>query len=84
MTREQALQQAQAEGITLRRVAASRSGYANVSVLTGRIGTHRSKPYLAQVRQDGKAMNLGTFATAEEAALCVARSPEGQAQRGVA
>ena len=27
----------------------------------------------------GKQVHLGSFATAEEAALCVARSPEGQA-----
>ena len=27
----------------------------------------------------GKQVQLGSFATAEEAALCVARSPEGQA-----
>ena len=37
------------------------------------------KPYQAQVRHGGKKVSLGSFATAEEAALCVARSPEGQA-----
>ena len=37
------------------------------------------KPYQAQVRRGGKTAHLGYFATAEEAALCVARSPEGQA-----
>ena len=51
-------------------------------------GSGRAKPYLAQVRSrpyvaraesTGKRVNLGYFATAEEAALCVARSPEGQA-----
>ena len=47
MTREQALQQAQAEGITLRK-ADSKSGYANVSVLSG---SHRFKPYMAQVER---------------------------------
>ena len=31
------------------------------------------------MRRDGKQVSLGSFATAEEAALCVARSPEGQA-----
>ena len=31
------------------------------------------------MRSGGKIANLGYFATAEEAALCVARSPEGQA-----
>ena len=37
------------------------------------------KPYNAQVRRGGKQVHLGSFATAEEAALCVARSPEGRA-----
>ena len=39
----------------------------------------RSKPYQAQVRRGGKKVSLGTFVTAEEAALCVARAPEGKA-----
>ena len=37
------------------------------------------KPYQARVRRDGKRVYLGRFATAKEAALCFARSPEGQA-----
>ena len=37
------------------------------------------KPYKAQVSRGGRMVHLGCFATAEEAALCVARSPEGQA-----
>jgi hypothetical protein len=37
------------------------------------------RPYAAVVRRGGKNVHLGSFATAEEAALCVARSPEGQA-----
>ena len=36
------------------------------------------KPYQARVRRDGKQVYLGRFATAKEAALCFARSPEGQ------
>ena len=56
-------QQAEAEGLTLR-VATSKSGY---------FGVHhqpdKSKPYKAQLRQGGKEMYLGVFATAEEAAL---------------
>ena len=32
-----------------------------------------------EVSRGGKDQHLGYFATAEEAALCVARSPEGQA-----
>ena len=31
------------------------------------------------MNRNGKAASLGRFATAEEAALCMARSPEGQA-----
>ena len=51
---------------------------------TGYFGVHhnsfsRSKPYQAQVWRGGKDVHLGSFATAEEAALCVARSPEGRA-----
>ena len=38
----------------------------------------RSKPYEAKDKRGGKHVYLGTFATAEEAALCVARSPEGR------
>ena len=42
----------------------------------------RPKPYHAQVSRGGagKRVPLGCFATAEEAALCVARSPEGQVE----
>ena len=32
------------------------------------------------MKRGGKSVSLGSFATAEEAALCVARSPEGQAK----
>ena len=39
----------------------------------------RSKPYQARLSRGGQRVNLGYFATAEEAALCVARSEEGQA-----
>ena len=39
----------------------------------------KRKPYQAQVWRGGKMAHLGSFATAEEAALCFARSPEGQA-----
>ena len=37
------------------------------------------KPYKARVQRGGRTVHLGMFVTAEEAALCVARSPEGQA-----
>eukprot|EP00964_Phaeocystis_antarctica_P109732 scaffold74166_cov60-Phaeocystis_antarctica.AAC.2 len=73
LTSEEARQQAQAEGLTLR-VAESKTGYFGVYRLAG-----RPKPYQAQVRRGGKLVSLGYSATAEEAALCIARSPEGQA-----
>ena len=74
-------QQARAEGLTLL-VGENKTGYLGVR--------HEPKskrnPYRAQVRRSGKIVSLGSFATAEEAALCVARTPERQAaaQRPVA
>ena len=66
--------QAQAEGLTL----------LKADNTTGYLGVYHNnpgcpKPYAAQVRRGGNDVHLGNFATAEEAALCVARSPEGQA-----
>jgi hypothetical protein len=72
----EALQQAQAEKLTLL-VADNRTGHFGVYHKPG-----RPKPYQAQVRRGGKDVSLGSFATAEEAALCVARSPEGRAAAG--
>ena len=81
LTSEEAQQQAQAEGLTLR-VADNKTGYSGVYVDT-RGG--RSKPYMTQVkRRGGTDVSLGSFATAEEAALCVARSPEGRAAAAAA
>ena len=76
----QARQQAQAEGLTLL-VAGNKTGYFGVRQRLGRL-----KPYEALVKRGGKDVYLGSFVTAEEAALCVARSPEGQvaAQRPAA
>eukprot|EP00964_Phaeocystis_antarctica_P108690 scaffold73239_cov63-Phaeocystis_antarctica.AAC.1 len=74
LTSEEARQQAQAEGLTLH-VADSKAGYFGVSLAN----PGKTKPYKAQVSRDGKKVSLGSFATAEEAALCIARSPEGQA-----
>ena len=74
LTSEEALQQAQAEGLTLR-VANNKTGYFGVKFNS----SSQTNPYQAQVRRGGKDVHLGSFATAEEAALCVARSPEGQA-----
>jgi len=74
LTSEVARQQAQAEKLTLL-VAANKTGY--FGVVLGRPGQH--KPYQARAWRGGKDVHLGCFATAEEAALCVARSPEGRA-----
>ena len=74
LTSEEARQQAQAEGLTLR-VTDNSTGYFGVCL--DRPG--KPKPFAAQVRRVGKMVSLGTFATAEEAALHVARSPEGRA-----
>ena len=75
LTSEEARQQAQAEGLTLV-VAENTTGYFGVHLNN----PGQPKPYQAQVRRGGKMASLGCFATAEEAALCVARSPEGQAK----
>ena len=74
LTSEEARQQAQAEGLTLR-VTESKTGYSCVSLSN----PGRPKPFEAVVRRDGKNVSLGYFATAQEAALSVARSPEGRA-----
>jgi len=71
---EQALQQAQAEGLALA-VAVNKTGYFAVH-LNQRT---RTNPYEVQVSRGGKRVHMGSFATAEEAALCVARLPEGRA-----
>ena len=73
LTSEEVRQQAQAEKLTLL-VAENRTGYFGVYL--GKTGL--SKPYQVQVKRGGKKVYLGYFATAEEAALCVARSPEGR------
>eukprot|EP00964_Phaeocystis_antarctica_P043492 scaffold24960_cov64-Phaeocystis_antarctica.AAC.1 len=72
---KEARQQAQAEGLTLR-VADNQTGYFCVSINN----PGHPKPYQARARRDDKQVHLGAFATAEEAALCIARSPEGRAR----
>ena len=57
------------------RVAENKTGYFGVYLTN----PGRLKPYQANVWRGGKQVHLGSFATAEEAALCVARTPEGQA-----
>ena len=62
-----------AEGLTLLE-ADNKTGYFGVHLSN----PGRPKPYQARVSRGGKLVSLGHFATAEEAALCIARSPEGQ------
>ena len=66
--------QAEAEGLTLLE-ADNTTGYFGVNLAK----PGQPKPYQARVVRGGKKVHLGSFATAEEAALCIARSPEGQA-----
>ena len=75
LTAEEARQQARAEGLTLR-LSKNKTGYFGVSRLAkpGLV-----KPYQGQAKHGGKLVYLGSFATADEAALCGARSPEGRA-----
>jgi hypothetical protein len=75
LTSEQARQQARVEGLTLV-VAENTTGYFRVGLYSYPGLPKRDQ---AKVHRDGKTVNLGIFATAEEAALCVARTPEGQA-----
>ena len=75
LTSEEARHQAQAEGLTLVVSESSTAGYYCVHLAK----PGQPKPYQARVQRGSKTVSLGSFATAEEAALCVARSPEGQA-----
>ena len=77
--REEILAQAAAEGLTLQRSDRSSTGFRNV-YRTGPVNL----PYQPHVRRDGESKVLGSFATAEEAAMCLARSPEGQAAAAAA
>ena len=72
LTSEQARHTAKAAGLTLL-VADNKAGYLGVKLKPG-----KPKPYQARVTRGGNMVSLGSFATAEEAALCFARSPEGQ------
>ena len=57
-------------------MAENSTGYFGVTL----VKRSQLKPYKARVRRGGKQVDLGMFATTEEAALCVARSPEGRAE----
>ena len=61
-------QQEQAEKLTLL-VAKNKTGYFGVQLNK----PDQPKPYQARVRRGGTQVSLGHFATAEEAALCLAR-----------
>ena len=73
LTSEEARQQAEIEGLTLVRNN-NMSGYYGVSLTY----PNTTKPYQARVMRSGKRVSLGFFATPEEAALIVARTPEGK------
>jgi len=75
LTPEEAVRQAEVEGLTLLRSERSNSGYTGVSFNV----SCKNKPYTAQVRRGGTQVTLGCYATPEEAALCYARTPEGRA-----
>ena len=79
LTAEEALRQAEDEGLTLQ-PRDGKAAFKGVSFHTG----SKSRPYVARVKRGGKSVHLGYFATAEEAALCYARdaaAANGQAQR---
>jgi len=75
--REAAISAARSEKLTLL-VAENSGGYFGVRLTSLKPGRWRSRPYQASVGHHSKLVHLGSFATAEEAALCVARTPEGQ------
>eukprot|EP00964_Phaeocystis_antarctica_P030484 scaffold17220_cov65-Phaeocystis_antarctica.AAC.5 len=74
---EAAVRQAEAEGLTLQ-PSDSNSGYRNVHKACR--SQAEAKPFHAAVWRAGEKVRLGTFATAAEAALAYARTPEAQAQ----
>ena len=55
-------------------VTKSKTGYFGVYLST-HVGP---RPFQASVRRGGKTVHLGCFATAEEAALSVATTPEAE------
>ena len=73
-----ARRQAKAEGLTLQRSSSNRTGYKGVSFSTNpgnrfQWGFRVQPRFQGAVRHAGKTKYLGTFSTAEEAALAVAR-----------
>lgn len=72
MSAEEALATAEREGLVLVR-ADNKAGFQGVAYVAG-----KSKAFQAIVRRRGESVRLGRFFTPEEAALCRARTPEGQ------
>ena len=72
-----AVRQAEGEGLTLQWSDDNAAGYRGVFKQSCHGG---AKPIYAQVRRAGERVSIGRFATAEEAALAYARTPEAQAQ----
>ena len=75
LTAEEALRRAEAEELTLQRSDGNSTGYKGVAFNS----SSKINPYKAEVKRGGKTVHLGYFTTAEEAALCYARTPEAQA-----
>eukprot|EP00964_Phaeocystis_antarctica_P163173 scaffold138868_cov127-Phaeocystis_antarctica.AAC.1 len=65
MTAEEALAQAEAEGLTLVQSSTNQSGFRSVFMQPA----SKARPYEVKVKREGKLVFLGIFATAEEAAL---------------
>ena len=59
-------------------VAENKTGYFGVTLNQPLNKPNRPKPYEAKVRRGGKKVHLGSFATADEAAMYIAQTPEGQ------
>eukprot|EP00964_Phaeocystis_antarctica_P147958 scaffold114695_cov75-Phaeocystis_antarctica.AAC.2 len=72
---EAVVRQAEAEGLTLQPSDSNAAGYRGVHIDRG-----KPKPFQARVLCAGERVSLGRFATAEEAALAYARTPEAQAE----
>ena len=78
MTAEEAVRQAEAEGLMLLKADNNTTGYKGVYWNNTWDNT---KPYQAQVRGGGKKVYLGNFVMAEEAALRVLQVERRPAQR---
>ena len=79
LTAEEALQQAEVEGLALE-PSSNAVGFKGV----GLSSSTGPKPYSVQVARDGRKVYLGSFVTAEEAALCYARSVAAHSKAVVA